>query len=106
MPWVYLLIAGLFETVWAVGLKHSHGFTKLTPSLIVVVAMALSVWLLAIAMKSIPLGTAYAIWTGIGTIGAVIYGIMFWNEPLTALRVVFILMIISGLIGLKLVSAH
>lgn len=105
MAWVYLIIAGLFETVWAVGMKYSEGFTKLYPSLLVVVAMFLSVWLLGLAMRSLPLGTAYAVWTGVGTLGAVLYGILFFSEPADALRLVFVAMILGGLIGLKAVSA-
>lgn len=106
MAWIYLLIAGVFETVWAVALKYAGGFTKPFPSAVVAVAMTLSVVLLGMALKSLPLGTAYAIWTGIGTLGAVAYGIFFWNEPATALRLLFIAMIMGGLIGLKLVSAQ
>lgn len=105
MAWVYLIIAGLFETVWAVGMKYSEGFTKLYPSALVVVAMFLSVWLLGLAMRSLPLGTAYAVWTGVGTLGAVIYGIFFFGESADVLRLVFVAMILGGLIGLKAVSA-
>lgn len=105
MAWVYLIIAGLFETVWAVGMKYSEGFTKLYPSLLVAVAMFLSVWLLGLAMRSLPLGTAYAVWTGVGTLGAVIYGIFFFGESADVLRLVFVVMILGGLIGLKAVSA-
>ncbi len=105
MAWVYLIIAGLFETVWAVGMKYSEGFTKLYPSLLVAVAMFLSVWLLGLAMRSLPLGTAYAVWTGVGTLGAVIYGIFFFGESADVLRLVFVAMILGGLIGLKAVSA-
>ncbi len=105
MAWVYLIIAGLFETVWAVGMKYSEGFTKLYPSLLVAAAMFLSVWLLGLAMRSLPLGTAYAVWTGVGTLGAVIYGIFFFGESADVLRLVFVAMILGGLIGLKAVSA-
>ena len=105
MAWVYLIIAGLFETVWAVGMKYSEGFTKLYPSLLVAAAMFLSVWLLGLAMRSLPLGTAYAVWTGAGTLGAVIYGIFFFGESADVLRLVFVAMILGGLIGLKAVSA-
>ncbi len=105
MAWVYLVIAGIFETVWAVAMKYSQGFTKLYPSLTVGVAMCLSVWLLGLAMKTLPLGTAYAVWTGVGTLGAVLYGIFFFSEPADMLRMLFVAMILGGLIGLKTVSA-
>ena len=88
MHWFYLLIAGLFEISWAVGLKFSHGFTKITPSVITVICMVLSFYFLALALKNLPLGTAYAIWTGIGTIGTVIFGILFFKEPVSAVRLV------------------
>lgn len=105
MAWVCLIIAGLFETVWAVAMKYSEGFTKLYPSLLVVAAMGASIWLLAVAMRSLPLGTAYAVWTGIGTLGAVVYGILFFDESADVLKLVFVAMILGGLIGLKTVSA-
>lgn len=104
MHWFYLLIAGLFEISWAVGLKFSHGFTKITPSVITVICMVLSFYFLALALKNLPLGTAYAIWTGIGTIGTVIFGILFFKEPASAVRLVCIMLIISGITGLKLIS--
>ena len=104
MHWFYLLIAGLFEISWAVGLKFSHGFTKITPSVITVICMVLSFYFLALALKNLPLGTAYAIWTGIGTIGTVIFGILFFKEPVNAVRLVCIMLIISGITGLKLIS--
>lgn len=104
MHWFYLLIAGLFEISWAVGLKFSHGFTKITPSVITVICMVLSFYFLALALKNLPLGTAYAIWTGIGTIGTVIFGILFFKEPVSAIRLVCIMLIISGITGLKLIS--
>lgn len=104
MHWFYLLIAGLFEISWAIGLKFSHGFTKITPSVITVICMVLSFYFLALALKNLPLGTAYAIWTGIGTIGTVIFGILFFKEPVSAVRLVCIMLIISGITGLKLIS--
>lgn len=104
MTWIILILAGLFEIVWAVGLKYTHGFTRLTPSLITVVGMIISFWLLAIAMKSLPLGTAYAVWVGIGTIGAFVAGIILFGETLSALRVISVLLIAAGLAGLKLAS--
>lgn len=104
MAWIYLVIAGLFETVWAVSLKYSEGFSKFWPSAITVVAMALSIYLLAIALKSLPLGTAYTVWTGIGAIGAVIYGMIMFDEPKDILRILFVMMIIAGIVGLKAIT--
>ena len=104
MSWVYLFIAGLFEIGWAVGLKYTHGFTRLMPSLFTVGAMAISLFLLGLALRTLPLGTAYAIWTGIGTIGTAILGIVLFAEPATALRLACIAMIAAGIVGLKLVS--
>jgi quaternary ammonium compound-resistance protein SugE len=102
MAWVVLFFAGLFEIGWALGLKYSEGFSKLIPSVITVFFMILSFWLLAIAMKTLPMGTAYAVWTGIGAVGIFICGVIFFNEPLAIVRVVSVLLIISGIIGLKL----
>ncbi len=104
MSWIYLFFAGLFEIGWAVGLKYTHGFTRLWPSVGTVAAMAVSLFLLGIALRSLPLGTAYAIWTGIGTIGTAILGIALFSEPADALRLMCIGMIAAGIIGLKLVS--
>ncbi|WP_419419383.1 quaternary ammonium compound efflux SMR transporter SugE [Legionella sp. D16C41] len=101
MAWIYLLLAGVFEVVWAVGLKHSAGFTKLYPSLMTLGAMLLSFLLLAQSLKSLPIGTAYAIWTGIGAVGTVIYGIYFFGEPTTLLRMSCILLILLAIVGLK-----
>jgi quaternary ammonium compound-resistance protein SugE len=100
--WVVLLIAGLLETGWAVGLRYSHGFTRLWPSVFTVAAMIASLWLLAAAVRVLPLGTAYAVWTGIGTLGAVIYGVIFFGEPATVVRLGCVAMILGGIIGLKL----
>ena len=105
MAWVSLLGAGIFEMVWVVAMKYAEGFTKIVPSVIMIVAMIFSVGLLGVAVKTIPLGTGYAIWTGIGAVGAVTYGMIFFGEPVTALRLTFIAMIVIGLVGLKLVSA-
>ena len=105
MAWVYLLGAGIFEMVWVVAMKYAEGFTKIVPSVIMIVAMIFSVGLLGVAVKTIPLGTGYAIWTGIGAVGAVTYGMIFFGEPVTALRLTFIAMIVIGLVGLKQVSA-
>jgi quaternary ammonium compound-resistance protein SugE len=104
MAWVVLFIAGLLEIGWAVGLKYTQGFTKLWPSVGTVAAMAASFLLLAHALKTIPVGTAYAVWTGIGAVGTVVVGMAFLGEPREAGRVVCILLIITGIVGLKLVS--
>ncbi|MBI1620253.1 quaternary ammonium compound efflux SMR transporter SugE [Aquamicrobium zhengzhouense] len=104
MAWAYLFFAGLFEIGWAVGLKYSHGFTKLVPSVFTVGAMAISLFLLGLALRTLPLGTAYAIWTGIGTIGTAILGVMLFSEPAEIMRILCIVMIAAGIIGLKLVS--
>jgi quaternary ammonium compound-resistance protein SugE len=104
MAWLILFFAGLLEVVWAVGLKYSEGLTRLWPSLLTVSTLLLSFWLLGIAMRSIPVGTAYAIWAGIGAIGTVIYGIMFLAEPASTFRIVSVALIISGIIGLKVSS--
>jgi quaternary ammonium compound-resistance protein SugE len=104
MAWVYLLLAGLLEMVWAVGLKYTEGFTKLTPSLITIAAMIGSFALLAQALRYLPIGTAYAIWTGIGAIGTVILGMILFNEPRDLPRILCILLILSGIVGLRLVS--
>ena len=103
-PWIYLLVAGALEVVWAFSMKQSHGFTRLIPSLITLVTMLGSFWLLAIAMRSIPLGTAYTIWTGIGAIGAFLVGIMFLAEPVNAMRILAAILIVSGLVLMKLSS--
>lgn len=104
MHWIYLLIAGIFEILWSVGLKLSNGFTNLTISILTVLGMIASFYFLAVALKNIPLGTAYAVWTGIGTIGAVVLGIILFKEPLTIARLVCIILIVSGITGLKLLS--
>lgn len=104
MHWMYLLIAGLFEISWAVGLKYSHGFTRLLPSILTVAGMVASFYFLSLALKNLPLGTAYAIWTGIGTVGTVVLGIILFKEPVTAMRILCILLIISGITGLKVLT--
>ena len=104
MAWIYLVIAGLFECGWAIGLKYTDGFTRLTPSLLTVAAMAISFWLLSIAMKTIPVGTAYAVWTGIGAVGVAIMGMILFGESRDVFRIVSLVLIISGIIGLKLGS--
>ncbi len=104
MAWVYLIIAGLFECGWAIGLKYTDGFTRLMPSLLTVAAMAISFWLLSSAMKTIPVGTAYAMWTGIGAVGVAIMGIILFGESRDVFRIISLVLIVSGIIGLKLVS--
>ena len=104
MAWVYLTAAGLFEIGWAIGLKYSDGFSKPVPSLITVAAMAMSIWLLSVAMKTIPVGTAYAVWTGIGAVGVAILGMILFGESREILRITCLFLIIAGIIGLKLVS--
>ena len=105
MAWFYLIIAGVFEVVWAIGLKYSHGFTKLYPSLITIGGMLISFYLLSLATKSLPLGTAYAIWTGIGALGTVLLGIVLFNEPLNFPRIIFLCLILIGIIGLKITAS-
>lgn len=104
MEWLYLLIAGFFEISWAVGLKASDGFSHFWISVFTVIGMVASYYFLALAMKNIPLGTAYTVWTGIGAVGAVVFGIILFKEPLTAMRLLCITMIVSGIIGLKFLS--
>ncbi len=103
--WILLLIAGLLEVVWAIGLKYTEGFSKLVPSAITISAMIASVWLLALALKGIPVGTGYAVWTGIGAVGTAILGIVLFNEAATAARLACIGLIVAGIFGLKLVSS-
>ena len=105
MAWLYLFVAGVFETAWAIGLKYSAGFTKFDPSVFTVVAMGVSLYLLALALRTIPVGTGYAVWTGIGTVGAAILGILLFNESREISRILCILLIVAGIIGLKLTSA-
>lgn len=102
MTWIALIVAGLLEVVWAVGLKYTEGFTRPLATALTLAAMAGSVGLLGLALRGLPLGTAYAIWTGIGTVGTVIFGIVVLNEPASALRLGCIAMIVGGIIGLKL----
>ena len=104
MAWIYLVIAGLFECAWAIGLKYTEGFTRLTPSILTVAAMGVSFWLLSLAMKTIPVGTAYAVWTGIGAVGVAIMGMVLFGESKDVFRVISLMMIVSGIIGLKLGS--
>lgn len=106
MAWSYLIIAGLFEVAWAVGLKYTEGFTRLWPSLGTVAAMGVSFWLLALALNTLPMGTAYAVWTGIGAVGTALLGIWLFGEPRDALRIACILLIVAGIAGLKLTSSQ
>ncbi|MFW2565950.1 quaternary ammonium compound efflux SMR transporter SugE [Aliarcobacter butzleri] len=105
MSWGILVIAGIFEIFWAVGLKYTDGFTKLIPSLFTIVAMLVSFWLLSLSLKTLPLGTAYAVWVGIGTIGTVIAGIMLFGDSINIIRIISIAFIILGIIGLKITTA-
>jgi quaternary ammonium compound-resistance protein SugE len=105
MPWFHLIIAGLLEVAWAVGLKQTAGWTRLWPSIITVALMIASFHFLSLALRTLPLGTAYAIWTGIGAVGTALIGLFIFDEPRTTARLVCILLIISGVIGLKLASS-
>lgn len=104
MHWWILVLAGLLEVVWAVGLKYTQGFSKLLPSVITLTAMAASVWLLGVAMRQLPLGTAYTIWVGIGAVGAAIAGVVLFDEAVSALKLISLALVIAGIIGLKLAS--
>lgn len=105
MSWVFLVLAGLLEVVWAVGLKYTHGFTKLGPSVVTVLAMVGSFYLLSLAMRTLPLGTAYGVWVGIGAVGAAIAGMVLFREPATVLRILSLLLVVAGIAGLKVSSA-
>lgn len=104
MAWTVLVIAGLFEIGWAIGLKYTEGFTRLVPSALTVAALVGSTWLLAIALRTIPIGTAYAVWTGIGAVGTAVFGILLFAEPANAPRLVSIGLIVAGIAGLKLTA--
>ncbi|NHQ89902.1 quaternary ammonium compound efflux SMR transporter SugE [Janthinobacterium lividum] len=104
MAWIILVLAGLLEIGWAIGLKYSAGFTRFVPSVLTAVSMVGSVVMLGLALRTLPLGTAYAIWTGIGTVGTAIFGIMVLGEPASAARIACIALIVSGILGLKLLS--
>jgi len=107
MPWIYLALAGLFEVVWAIGLKYTEGFSRLWPSVITVSAMTASIVLLAMAVKTLPIGTAYAIWTGIGAVGAVLLGIVLFGDSASPLRLACVALVVLGMAGLKLTGgAH
>lgn len=107
MPWIYLMFAGLLEVVWAIGLKYTEGFTRLWPSVITASAMVASIVLLGMAVKTLPIGTAYAIWTGIGAVGAVILGIVLFGDSASPLRLACVGLVVLGMLGLKMTSgAH
>ncbi len=104
MAWTYLFVAGLFECAWAFGLKYTDGFSRPVPTLLTALAMVVSLWLLAIAMKTIPVGTAYAIWTGIGAVGVAVLGMIFLGESREILRVLCLVLIVAGIVGLQLTA--
>ena len=104
MAWVILFVAGLFETGWAIGLKYTDGFTRLWPTVWTIVAMIISLWLLGIAVKTLPVGTAYSVWVGVGAVGTVVLGIALLEEPANAARLISVGLIIAGIIGLKLAT--
>ena len=104
MAWVLLSVAGLFEVGWAIGLKYTEGFTRRVPSVLTIASMAVSMLLLGLALRTLPVGTAYAVWTGIGTVGTALLGIYLFGEPATALRLACIGLIVVGIFGLKLVA--
>jgi len=104
LPWLYLAIAGLFEVGWAIGLKYTEGFTRLVPSVLTVASMIVSLLLLGLALKTLPVGTAYAVWTGVGAVGTAILGIVLFADPATLPRLACIGLIVAGIVGLKVVS--
>ncbi|MEW7864017.1 quaternary ammonium compound efflux SMR transporter SugE [Aeromonas diversa] len=104
MPWIILLLAGLFEVAWAIGLKYTQGFTRPLPTLLTLAAMGASIALLAQAVRHLPLGTAYAVWTGIGAVGTVLLGILLFNEPANGARLVCVGLIVVGILGLKFIT--
>lgn len=104
MQWIFLLIAGLFEVVWAVGLKMSENFSKLVPGAVTIVGLIASMYFLSLSLKELPIGTAYAIWTGIGTAGTLIFSIVWFREAITLPQVLCVMMIIGGVVGLKVLS--
>ena len=104
MAWIILFVAGLFEVGWAIGLKYTEGFTRPWPTVATVLSMAVSLWLLGIALKTLPVGTAYAVWVGVGAVGTVILGVALFDEPTNAPRMLSVALIVAGIIGLKLSS--
>ncbi|WP_456276094.1 quaternary ammonium compound efflux SMR transporter SugE [Bacillus sp. AK128] len=106
MAWLYLVIAGIFEIVWAIGLKYSEGFSRLYPSVLTILGMIVSFYFLSLSLKTLPIGTAYAVWTGIGAVGAVVVGMVLFNEPRHMARIIFVLLILTGIVGLKVTSGN
>jgi quaternary ammonium compound-resistance protein SugE len=104
MAWIYLFVAGVFETAWAIGLKYSAGFTKLGPSIFTFVTMLISLYLLSLALRTLPVGTGYAVWTGIGAVGTAILGMLLFDESRAIARILCIVLIVAGIVGLKLTS--
>lgn len=104
MAWTYLIIAGILECGWAIGMKYTEGFTKLVPSIAVIITMIISIWLLSESMKTIPVGTAYAVWTGIGATGVAALGMLFMGESREVIRIICLLLIVAGIVGLKMVA--
>ncbi|WP_237228483.1 DMT family transporter [Rubinisphaera sp. JC750] len=104
--WILLVVAGLFETGWAVGLKYTDGFSRLLPTLGVLIALLISMVILAVAVRDLPIGTAYPVWVGIGAIGTVLYGLVFLNEPATLPRLLFVTLLIVSIVGLKMTAGH
>jgi len=106
MPWIYLILAGLLEIVWAIGIKYTEGFSRPVPTIITVIAMAVSMYLLALSVRTLPVGTAYAIWVGIGAVGTAIMGMILFDEPAHWYRVVSLMCILIGIAGLKLTAGQ
>lgn len=106
IAWVYLIIAGLFEVCWATGLKYTEGFTRLWPSAFTITTLAISMFLLAKAAQSLPIGTAYAVWVGIGALGAAILGVILFHEPMSPMRLAFLSLLVISIVGLKFTSSH
>jgi quaternary ammonium compound-resistance protein SugE len=104
MAWIYLFVAGIFETAWAIGLKYSAGFTKLGPSIFTFITMLISLYLLSLALRTLPVGTGYAVWTGIGAVGTAILGMLLFDESRAIARILCIVLIVAGIVGLKLTS--
>ena len=104
--WIYLLVAGLLEVAWVIGLKYTDGFTRLWPSVLTMIGMIASVVFLSLSVQKLPLGTGYVIWTGIGAVGATVLGIVLFDEPVSAPRILFLTLIVAAIVGLKLTSGH
>lgn len=104
MNWLYLTIAGFFEVFWAVGLKFSHGFTKILPSVLTVIGMLASFYFLSLALKKLPLSIAYAVWTGIGTVGTVLFGVLYFGESISLAKIICVSMIVGGIMGLRILN--